>query len=228
MSNNNRNFLNLNPEGRVYDPERQNLLIGIGLFSIIPLVIGVIAMVSEAFGLAVFCLIVLVVIGIVCAIIQSEQDTAIAEAKKLNAETSIQKAEELKKDNQIIREDLRNMQSAIEDIRAGAITTGDIIVSGDGNSLVVGSGAITVARDIKNTNPEVGAAISEILGYIENSRNEAAAEYFEKMLEQLDNDKPDKTILRSLWDATLTAAPAIKNLTEAVSKIAGLVASVGE
>lgn len=212
----------------MYDPERQNLLIGIGLFSIIPLVIGVIAMVSEAFGLAVFCLIVLVVIGIVCAIIQSEQDTAIAEAKKLNAETSIQKAEELKKDNQIIREDLRNMQSAIEDIRAGAITTGDIIVSGDGNSLVVGSGAITVARDIKNTNPEVGAAISEILGYIENSRNEAAAEYFEKMLEQLDNDKPDKTILRSLWDATLTAAPAIKNLTEAVSKIAGLVASVGE
>ena len=159
----------------MYDPERQNLLIGIGLFSIIPLVIGVIAMVSEAFGLAVFCLIVLVVIGIVCAIIQSEQDTAIAEAKKLNAETSIQKAEELKKDNQIIREDLRNMQSAIEDIRAGAITTGDIIVSGDGNSLVVGSGAITVARDIKNTNPEVGAAISEILGYIENSRNEAAA-----------------------------------------------------
>ena len=220
--------MNLNPEGRVYDPERQNLLIGIGLFSIIPLVIGVIAMVSEAFGLAVFCLIVLVVIGIVCAIIQSEQDTAIAEAKKLNAETSIQKAEELKKDNQIIREDLRNMQSAIEDIRAGAITTGDIIVSGDGNSLVVGSGAITVARDIKNTNPEVGAAISEILGYIENSRNEAAAEYFEKMLEQLDNDKPDKTILRSLWHATLTAAPAIKNLTEAVSKIAGLVASVGE
>jgi heme-degrading monooxygenase HmoA len=117
---------------------------------------------------------------------------------------------------------LKDLGEMVSELQHSAVTTGDIIVSGKNASVVIGSGSIEIIKGTKQTNPELADALSQVLGHLENTKNSAAAGFFETFVEEVEKREPNKTILKALWESLVSAAPTIKHLSDASAKIASL------
>ncbi|MEO1557785.1 MAG: hypothetical protein AAFS01_15245 [Pseudomonadota bacterium] len=124
-------------------------------------------------------------------------------------------AEREKTTNQTLEE----IKEAMSKIRESSIQTGDIIINSPDTAVVVGSGTIEITRGVQSSDPILAQAMAEVIGFIENSKNEVAASNFEEFLKENEKKEPNRTILKALWDATIAAAPALKEFSEAVSII---------
>lgn len=116
-------------------------------------------------------------------------------------------------------EDLESMVSALQ---KSSIQTGDIIIRGEGNTVIIGSEAVEIINGLKHSDPEVGNALSAILGHLHNIESKEAAKYFEKFVDEINKTESDKTVMKALWNATVSAAPTIKHLVDASTKIIDL------
>ncbi len=69
---------------------------------------------------------------------------------------------------------------------------------------------------------EVAAAILEIAKYVHQSGNPAAGAVFDQFVTEVDQDKPDKSRLRKLWDGVVAILPDVAKLAGAGAAIATL------
>jgi hypothetical protein len=117
---------------------------------------------------------------------------------------------------------LQNLEPMMKQVVDRAVHTGDIILSGEGAVLNIGSGSVEIIRGTKTTNPDLAKALAAVAGMIENSKNKEAAAYFDKFAEQIERKEPDRTILAALWQSIVVAVPPIKQMAEVVDIIARL------
>lgn len=217
----------LDPAGKFYDPKgyedaQAKGWVGAAIATFFLLAgFAVIASGAPLFG---FALIIIPAagVGIWYNIVVEEHEGNVARAKfgmaqdtRRTSGTAAYKAEE-------ISDQIRDIEVMVSEINESAIKTGDIIINGNQNAVVVGSGVIELINGKKENDQELVNALSMVLGHIENTRNADAAKFFDKFAGELAKEKADKTILNALWEATVAAAPTIKHLSEATTKIVSL------
>ena len=114
----------------------------------------------------------------------------------------------------------------------GTYIAEQINVAGD-NFKVIGSGNTIVSRSkVQNAfnrvqaahNEDVAKALVEIEEAINKSGSKEAAENFDSFSDELGKPAPKKSLLKTLWQGTLEALPALKELPDVISKVSGLFA----
>lgn len=103
-------------------------------------------------------------------------------------------------------------------------------VAGD-NIQITGSGNVVVNRStLQNalnrvsgaTDQSIVEALKKVAAEIEKSKNQAAAETFDSFNEELAKPQPRKSLLKTLWQGTLDALPALKDLPGIVASVSKL------
>jgi hypothetical protein len=103
-------------------------------------------------------------------------------------------------------------------------------VAGD-NIHITGSGNVVVNRStLQNAlnrvsgakDQAVAEALKKVAAEIEKSKNQAAAENFDSFNEELAKPHPRKSLLKTLWQGTLQALPALKDLPDIISNVSKL------
>jgi len=94
---------------------------------------------------------------------------------------------------------------------------------GNNNILVNRSTVQNAFNKVKNEHDEeIAKALTQIEEEINNSGNKEAAENFEAFSDELSRPKPKKSLLKTLWQGTLTALPKLKESADIVEKIVKL------
>jgi len=93
---------------------------------------------------------------------------------------------------------MKKQASAIETIQS-ANRMGDIIFQGIYAPLTIKDSFIQTVKNVSESDPGLASAIKTLAGYIEESHNKEAAEYFEALHKQIASKEEDKTMLKSLW-----------------------------
>ncbi|KIC20416.1 hypothetical protein RA20_08680 [Leisingera sp. ANG-Vp] len=87
---------------------------------------------------------------------------------------------------------LEKIKESMSKIRENSIQMGDIIINSPDAAIVVGSGTIEITRGVQSSDPILAQAIAEIIEFIENSKNEEAAENFEEFWRNMRRKDPTK------------------------------------
>jgi len=98
-----------------------------------------------------------------------------------------------------------------------------INVSGSGNTVINRSVVENAFNRVKRYDEGAAEALMQVSEFIHRSQNREAGEIFESFSEELAKPAPKQSLLKSLWQGTMTTLPAIGNLASAVEKIAKLV-----
>lgn len=107
---------------------------------------------------------------------------------KTTAKSTNSLAEREKATNQT----LEKIKESMSKIRENSIQMGDIIINSPDAAIVVGSGTIEITRGVQSSDPILAQAIAEIIEFIENSKNEEAAENFEEFWRNMRRKDPTK------------------------------------
>lgn len=92
--------------------------------------------------------------------------------------------------------------------------------SGSGNTVVNRSTVQNAFNKVAaNYDDETANAIKVVAGEINRAGNKEAAENFEAFNEELLKPQPKKTLLKSLWEGTLSALPSLAQLSSVVNLI---------
>lgn len=96
--------------------------------------------------------------------------------------------------------------------------------SGNNNTLINRSSVINALNDTKdNTLVEsVEKALLELKKIVDSSNNEEAIKNHNAFCKHVSSDKPDKTILKSLWNSILAAIPTLAQSTTIITNISKL------
>ncbi len=226
----------LDPEGKIYDPEGYenvqntrtiiNIASGVGFFIFLLVFIGSVSSDDGPGAGLVALFFILMAGGLVCHFADKEAMeqhlTAVAEAKAQQNDEVQAAAEGAHVAAEAVHDRIEELEKTMAEISNAAIKTGDIIINGENAAVVVGSGSIEIINGKKENNPELAAALSVVLGHIENSKNEAAAEVFDRFTKEINKPEPDKVVTKSLWDSIIAISPAIKELAGVTAAIAKL------
>ena len=106
-------------------------------------------------------------------------------------------------------------------IREYTSVTGDQInAQGSGNTVVNRSVVQNAFNRVRNEyDEETAEALKRVAEEIDRAGNTVAAENFEAFSTELQNPKPKKSLLSTLWQGTVAALPVIKELPDVVAKI---------
>ena len=93
--------------------------------------------------------------------------------------------------------------------------TGDKInVHGSGNTIVNRSSVQNAFNKVKDDyDEETANALKRVEEEINKSGNREAAENFEAFSEELSKPEPKKSLLKTLWEGTLSALPTLAQLS---------------
>ena len=131
-----------------------------------------------------------------CLLEEHERNVAIEkERRNTNVAT---KLEQTNISLEEAKEIMKKQASAIETIQS-ANRMGDIIFQGIYAPLTIKDSFIQTVKNVSESDPGLASAIKTLAGYIEESHNKEAAEYFEALHKQIASKEEDKTMLKSLW-----------------------------
>ena len=114
------------------------------------------------------------------------------------------------------------IMSSIKENSNQTINIGDVTLNGNNNPLIIGSRSIRLLQEKEVSDPDLASSLAKVADHIQETNNKEAGVLFDKFTEQLNTKKPDKTILKSLWDSMLSVAPAIKSLADATAAVTKL------
>jgi hypothetical protein len=100
-----------------------------------------------------------------------------------------------------------------------------IDVRGSGNIIIDHSTVRDAFNRVKTAHDEeVAKALLDVEAAINKSGNKEAAENFESFSGELAKPEPKKSLLKTLWQGTLTALPTLKEMPDVIAKISALFA----
>ena len=88
-----------------------------------------------------------------------------------------------------------------------------------GKKAVVVNRSVVIDSLNRSRGKEFAEAWSNIVEQVENAGNDDAKELVNEMTAQLQNPSAPKSVLRTLFSGLVSAAPAVKDLTEAVTTV---------
>lgn len=231
-------------EGKHYDPEGYEKLaafrlIAIVVFIIAFVVIGATMIVSfgnmraadsgadaGVGGVFFVFFLAFVVLGIMGFVYNSELEE---HKEKIFAAKNAEQNEVQKlgaRNNELLHnahEKLKEQKNMIEAIQ-NAQTKGDIIISNVHAPVIISSTITNSFNAISTDEPELASAIKTLGGFIENSGNKDAAEYFNELHEHVAQEQRSPVTLKALWKGIVSSLPSVEKLTDVVTKITALFA----
>jgi len=210
----------IDPDGKFHDPEGYNIVRGFSIIGpIIFLIMGFILFTfisekNQILALIIFA-ILLVMYGLIFSMFRSGHETEVSRSKFQHGQDQVKRAQE-------ISDGIKEIEKGIDEMEKSAINTGKIIVSGKNAAVVIGPGIITYINDKEIKDPQLKEALTVISGHIENTRSREAAKYLNEFIEVIKQTNPNKTIIKSLWNSVIDAAPTVKHLTDSVATIVKL------
>lgn len=172
-------------------------------------------------GMVVFGM-VMVPVGLIAKNALDTHKSNIAAAQQRERTATRTAAEQSAREVVGLQKTLGEVKDAMKEVTHSAVRTGDIIITGDQNALVIGAGTIEMVNGTKTSDPALAGALRTTLGLIENERNEKAARLLDKFTEELGRPRPDKSLLEGLWGGIVAAVPTIKGLTDVVATVSKL------
>jgi hypothetical protein len=130
-------------------------------------------------------------------------------------------ATELKQTKASLEEakEIMNKQTGETEKIQAANRMGDIIFEGIYAPVTITDSFKQSVHVVSETDPGLASAIKTLGGYIEESKNKEAGEYFERLHKMIASKEEDKTITKSLWHSITSALPSVLELTDVVAKI---------
>ena len=217
------------PEGKHYDPEGSAALEStrrtVGVLYMAALGFVVISMGSGSPAVIGFAFLSLFLIAGVGTSTYNrrfaEHEAKVFERKQeeeARLRTSAATAEELMRSaNRKLEE-----QSAQIDAIQRANTIGDVIIHNNQAPVIISSTITNSFNTISMSDPDLASAIKTLGGFIEESGNREAAQYFDELHRNVAAENPNPTVLRALWNGIVAALPPVERLTTVVAKITAL------
>lgn len=214
-------------EGEAYDSDGYNTVKMLAYAQIVLIIVFLVSFAllfsssggAGSISFTVFIFAISAVVSVIHRFALRHHKNNVSEAKRFERERTLTAARQAVSGTEELSQRIVELEKSMKEIAESAIRTGDIIVTGKNAAVVVGSGSIEVIIGTKETNPALANALTAVLGHIENTQNKESAEYFGKFTEQLNQSKPDKTILRALWEGVVATAPTVKQMTDIVGII---------
>ena|SRR6185295_13774573 len=100
---------------------------------------------------------------------------------------------------------------------------GDRIVAREGSTVINRSKVVNSFNRLgAEASPEAKAAIGKVLEAIERSGNKSAGLVFERLVDDLGNEKRDRSTLQGYWNTIVQLVPDVAKMADAVAKITAL------
>jgi hypothetical protein len=181
---------------------------------------------SSGFDGSVVCFGLLFIFGVPFAIWASFQEAA--HKRRVATEIAIEKeqrntvlVDKLEEGRIIAQETIVRVEKAMEKLQS-AVRMGDVIISGNYAPVTISDAVILSYNTVSDSDPELASVIKTLAGYVEESKNKAAAEYFNDLHREMICTPKKKATLKSLWNSLTLALPGVLELTEVAEKVKSL------
>lgn len=216
-------------EGKHYDPEGYANLEGfhssLSAGGFINVIILILVFLSQEFDAIFFTFAISIIAWIAVSFSYNsaleKHKEKVFEAKKVEKEDLHNTAKSSEALLNTANKKLEEQMSQIEAIQK-AQTIGDIIITNNHAPVVISSTITNSFNTISSNDPELASAIKTLGGFIENSGDTNAAEYFNELHEHLAQENRSPITLKALWNGIVTSLPSVEKLTDVVTKITAL------
>jgi hypothetical protein len=100
---------------------------------------------------------------------------------------------------------------------------GERIIARDGSTVINRSNVVNAFNRLgAESGPETKAALSKVSETIEKSGNKPAGLIFEQLVNDLGNEKRDRSTLQEYWKTITQLVPDVAKMADAVAKVTAL------